>query len=49
MLGYIREAKTSKEAWGNLKKIFMANTTECKLQLRQDLNNIQQKDMSIAS
>ena len=26
MLGYIREAKTPKEAWGNLKKIFAANT-----------------------
>ena len=49
MLGYIREAKTSKEAWGNLKKIFVANITARKLQLRQELNNIQQRDMSIGS
>ena len=49
MLCYIREAKTSKEAWGNLKKIFNANTTTCKLQLRQELNNIQQRDMSVIS
>ena len=49
MLGYIREAKTPKEAWENLKKIFAANTTARKLQLRQELNNIQQRDMSITS
>ena len=49
MLGYIQEAKTPKEAWGNLKKIFAANTTIRKLQLREELNNIQQKDMSISS
>ena len=34
MLGYIQEAKTSKEAGGNLKKIFEANTTACRLQQR---------------
>ena len=28
MLGYIREAKTPKEAWENLSKIFAANTTQ---------------------
>ena len=47
MLGYIREAKTPKEAWENLRKIFAANTTARRLQLRQELNNIQQRDMSI--
>ena len=35
MLGYIQEAKTSKEALENLEKIFAANTTAGKLQLRQ--------------
>ena len=49
MLGYIREAKMPKEAWGNLKKIFVVNTTATKLQLRQESNNIQQRDMSIGS
>ena len=33
MLGYIREAKTPKEAWENLRKIFAPNTTARKLQL----------------
>ena len=32
MMGYIREAKTPKEAWGNLKKIFAPNTVARKLQ-----------------
>ena len=47
MLSHIRDAKTPKEAWENLKKIF-ANTRACKLQLRQELNNIQQKDISVS-
>ena len=49
MLDYIREAKTSKEAWGNLKKIFTCNTTARKLKLRQELNDIQQRDVSIGN
>ena len=49
MLGYIREAKTLKQAWENLKKIFAANTAARKLQLRQKLNDIQQRDMSIGN
>ena len=46
---YIREAKTPKQAWENLKKIFAANTAARKLQLRQELNNLQQTDMLITS
>ena len=49
MLGYIREAKAPKEAWENLRKIFVANTTTRKLQLHQELNNIQQREMPIKS
>ena len=49
MLGYIDETKTPKEAWENLRKIFAANTTTRKLQLCQELNNIQQRDMYITS
>ena len=49
MLGYFREAKMLNEAWENLRQIFVANTTVGKLQLRQELNNIQQRDMSITS
>ena len=43
----IRVAKTLKEAWGHLKKIFVANTATQKLQVCQELNNMQQRDMSI--
>ena len=49
MLDYIRETNTPKEAWENLRKIFATNTTARKLQLRQELNNIQQRDMSITT
>ena len=49
MRGNIHEAKTPKEAWENLRKIFAANTITRKLKLRQELNNIQQRDMSITS
>ena len=35
--------------WGNLKKIFAANMAARKLQLRQELINIQQKDLSITN
>ena len=43
MLSHIRDAKMPKEAWENLKKIFAANTSARKLQLRQELNNIRVK------
>ena len=36
-----------KEFWGNLKKIFVANTTTRKIQICQGLNNTQQSDMPI--
>ena len=49
MLGYIQEAKTPKEVWENLKKIFPASMTTQNLPLHQELNNIQQRDMSITS
>ena len=36
-----------KKAWENLRKIFVASTTTRKLQLRQELNNIRQRDMLV--
>ena len=33
----------------NLKKIFAANTTARKLQLRQELSNLRQRDLSVAN
>ena len=40
MLGYIKDAKSQKESWENLQKIFITSTTARKLQLRQELNSI---------
>ena len=48
LLSYIRDTKTPKEPWGNLKKIFAASTTTRKLQLRLELRNVRQRDMSMA-
>ena len=47
MLGYIRDAKTSKDASENLKKIFAASTMTRKLQLRKKLNSIRETDISV--
>ena len=46
-LSYIRDAKTPKDARGNLKKFFAASTTARKLQLRQKLSNLRQRDLSV--
>ena len=48
MLGYINDAKLPKDAGENMKKVFAASIMARKLQLRQDLNNIQQRDMLVA-
>ena len=50
MLSHIRDTKKPwKEACANLKKLLAVNTMACKLQLRQELNNIQQKDMFVSN
>ena len=48
LLSYVRDAETPNDAWGNLKKIFVASTTAKKLQLRQELSNLRQHDLSVA-
>ena len=48
LLSYVRDAKTPKGAWENLKKIFAASTTARKLKLRQELSNLRQRDLSVA-
>ena len=48
LLSYVRDAQTPKGAWENLKKIFAASTTARKLQLRQELSNLQQRDLLVA-
>ena len=47
MFNYIKDAKPLKEVWENLKKSFAASTKAWKLQLRQELNNVRQRDMSV--
>ena len=47
LLEYIRDAKLPKDDCGNLKRVFVANTTTRKLQLKQELNNVRQGDMSL--
>ena len=48
LLSYIWDAKTLRDAWGNLKKIFAASTIATKLQLRQELSNLRQRDLLVA-
>ena len=48
LLSYIRDAKTPKGAWENLKKIFATSTTARKLQFEQELSNLRQRDLSVA-
>ena len=48
ILSYIWDTRTPKDALGNLKKIFVASITTMKLQLRQELSNVRQRDMSVA-
>ena len=47
LLSHIRDAKTLKDAWGNLTKVFPPSTTARKLQLKQELSNVRQKNMSV--
>ena len=47
LLTYIRDAKMLKDAWVNLKRIFATITRAKKSWLRQELSNVQQKDLSV--
>ena len=48
LLSYVRDAQTPKGAWENLKKVFGESTTARKLQLRQELSNLRQRDLLVA-
>jgi hypothetical protein len=48
LLSHVQDAATPKTAWQNLKKVFAASTTTRKLQLRQELSNLRQCDLSVA-
>ena len=47
-MSYIQDTKTPKDVCANLKKIFAASTTARKLQLRQELSNVRQRDILMA-
>ena len=47
LLSYIKDAKMPMGTWGNLKKIFAVSTTARKLQLRQEMSNVQPRDISV--
>ena len=47
-MSYIQDARTPKDAWGNLKKIITASTTATKLQLRHELRNVRLREMTVA-
>ena len=40
LLNYIQDAKTPKDVWANLKRIFVAHTMARKPQLRQEFSNV---------
>ena len=47
LLSYIQDAKTPKDVWANLKRIFVASTIVRKLQLKQEFSNVRRQDMSV--
>ena len=47
MISYVHDTKMLNEAWKNLKEIFPFNATAPKLQFWEELNDIQQKGMSV--
>ena len=47
MIGHVQDAVSPKEAWDNLMKFFASNTRARKIQLKTDLNTVEQKNQSI--
>ena len=47
MIVHIQDASTPKEAWDTLSKIYSTNTQARKMQLKQELHNVQRESMSI--
>ena len=48
LLNYIRDTKMPTDACKNLKRVFAASTVARNLQLKQELSNVRQRDMSVA-
>ena len=47
MIVHIQDAETPKEAWDTLVKLYSTNTTARKMQLKQELHNVQRNKLSI--
>jgi len=48
MIVHIQDAKSSKQAWDTLVKIYNTNTQARKMQLKQNLHNVQKNKMNIS-
>ncbi len=47
MIVHIQDAKSPKQAWDTLVKMYSTNTQACKMQLKQELLNLQKSKMNI--
>jgi len=47
MIVYIQDAKSPKQAWDTLVKMYSTNTQAYKMQLKQKLHNLQKNKMNI--
>jgi hypothetical protein len=48
MIVHIQDAKSPKQAWDTLVKMYSTNTQARKMQLKQELHNLQKKKMNIS-
>ncbi len=44
MIVHIQDAKSPKQAWDTLVKMYNTNTQACKMQLKQELHNVQKQN-----
>ncbi len=47
MIVHIQDEKSPKQAWDTLVKMYNTNTQACKMQLKQELHNLQKNKMNI--
>jgi hypothetical protein len=47
MIVHIQDAKSPKQAWDTLMKMYSANTQDRKMQLKQELHNLHKNKMNI--
>jgi hypothetical protein len=48
MIVHIQDAKSPKQAWDTMVKMYNTNTQACKMQLKQELHNLQKNKMNIS-